>query len=182
VAASGAGKWGRLVSRPVVRWTALVAIAAGVLIAAFALPKAQPKAQPIAVDDAVVLAADTALGDAMRAADRRTTRRLLALQFSFVDADGKTYARKDFLRDLAHFAAGAASEPKVRGYGLVAQVTGRHKSAHDTDVFFLDVWVRQKGAWRALLTQEVPIANADNDTTAATPSSKHSASPAASPP
>ncbi len=169
MAASGAMKFGGFASRPAVRWTALVVIAAVVSIAAFALPKAQTKAQPIAADDAAVVAADSALREAMRGADKGAVRRLLALQFSFIDADGKGYTRKDVLGDLKRVAAGTASEPKVRSYGLVAVVTGRYKSASDADVFFLDVWVKQKAAWRALLIQEVPIADAE--TTAATPSS-----------
>jgi hypothetical protein len=154
-------KFGGLASRPAVRWTALVVIAAGALIAAFALPKAQTKAQPIAADDAAVLAADTALGEAMRAADKSVARRLFALQFNFVDADGKSYTRKELLADLKRIAASAAGEPKVRSYGLVAVVSGRHKSARDADVFFFDIWVKQKSAWRALLIQEVPIADAE---------------------
>jgi len=139
VAASGAVKFAGFASRPAVRWTALVVIAAVVSIAAFALPKAQTKAQPIAADDAAVVAADSALREAMRGADKGAVRRLLALQFSFVDADGKGYTRKEVLGDLKRVA------------------------------FFLDVWVKQKGAWRALLIQEVPIADAE--TTAATTSS-----------
>lgn len=144
--------------RAAVRWSGLVVIVAGALAFAFALPKAQPKAQPIAIDDAPVLAADKALGDAVRGGDKAAVRRLLALQFSFVDADGKTHTRKDFLGDLKNVAAAPASDVNVRSYGLIATVTGRHKSVHDADVFFLDVWVKQKGAWRALLMQDVPIA------------------------
>ena len=53
--------------QPAVRWGGLLAIVAGVLIAAFALPKAQPKAQPVSLDSAPVLAADAALHDAIRA-------------------------------------------------------------------------------------------------------------------
>ena len=30
-------------------------------------------------------------------------------------------------------------------------VTGHRKSADDSDVFFLDIWAKQKGAWRALV-------------------------------
>jgi Domain of unknown function (DUF4440) len=169
VTASGAMKFGGFWSRPAVRWIALVVIAAGVLVAAFALPKAQTKAQPIATDDAAVVGADAALREAMRAADKGAARRLLALQFSFVDADGKSYARKDVLADLKRVAASAAGEPKVRNYGLLATVTGRRASASDAEAFFLDVWVKQKGAWRALLIQDVPMADAE--TTAATPQS-----------
>ncbi len=147
--------------RPAVRWGGLVAIVAGVVVFAFVLPKAQPRAQPIASDDAPVLTADKALGEAMRVTDKAAARRLLSLQFTFIDADGKTYSRKDFLADAKGVAAFAASDVKIRSYGLVAMVTGRHKSAHDADVFFLNVWVKQKGAWRALLMQDVPIAAGD---------------------
>jgi hypothetical protein len=146
---------------PAVRWGGIVAIVAGAAVAGFALPKAQPKAQPIAIDEAPVLAADKALADAIRAGDKMAARRLLALQFTFVDADGKAHMRKDMLADSKRVAAAPASDVQVRSYGSVAMVTGQHKSAHDADVFFLDVWIKQKGAWRALLMQDVPLAAAD---------------------
>jgi hypothetical protein len=146
---------------PAIRWGGLIAIVAGVVVVALALPRAQPKAQPIAIDEAPVLAADKALQDAIRAGDKAAARRLLALQFTFVDANGKDYTRKDLLADLKSVAAAAASDFKVRSYGVVVTVTGQHKSAHDAEVFFLDVWVKQRGAWRVLLMQEVPLAAAD---------------------
>lgn len=156
--------------RPHRHWGWLVALVAGVLIAAFVLPKVRPNAQPIAADDAVVLAADNALGDALRAGNKSVARRLLALQFSFVDAAGKFYARKDFLADLKGLAAAPASDAKVRSYGFLAAVTGHRRSALNADVFFLDVWARQKGAWRALVRQDVSIAAADTPNAgAATP-------------
>jgi hypothetical protein len=151
--------------RPAVRWGGLAVIAASVLLGALALTKAQPKAPAIPAEDALVLAADATLGDAMRAGDITATRRLLALQFNLVDASGKIYARKETLADLKGLAAAPASDVKVRSYGLVAAVTGHHKAARDTDVFFLNVWVKQKGAWRALLIQDVPVAE---DATGAT--------------
>ncbi len=153
--------------RPAVRYGGLVAIVAGVMSAAFVLPKAQPKAQPVA-GDAAVFAADAALGDAMRAGDKAAARRLLALQFSQVDADGAIHRRKEFLADLKRVAPSLASDVQIRSFGLVAAVTGRHKSTHDADVFFIDIWVKQKGAWRALLMQDVPIA-ADDAPAAAAP-------------
>jgi hypothetical protein len=156
--------------RPAGRWGGLAVIAVSVLLGALALTKAQPKVPPIPVEDALVLAADTALGDAMRAGDRKAMRRLLTLQFSLVDEYGKIYARKETLADLKGLAAAPASEVKVRSYGLVAAVTGRHKSAHDADVFFLDVWVKQKGAWRALLMQDVPVAEEATGAAAGAPS------------
>jgi Domain of unknown function (DUF4440) len=146
--------------RPAVRYGGLVALVAGVMSAAFMLPKAQPKAQPVA-GDAAVFAADAALGDAMRAGDKAAARRLLALQFSQVDADGAIHKRKEFLADLKRVAPSPARDVQIRSFGLVAAVTGRHKSTRDADVFFIDIWVKQKGAWRALLMQDVPIADGD---------------------
>jgi hypothetical protein len=168
----GAIEWGKSAAisaavRPAVRYGGLVAIVAGVMSAAFVLPKAQPKAQPVA-GDAAVFAADAALGDAMRAGDRAAARRLLALQFSQVDADGAIHRRKEFLADLKRVAPSSASDVRIRSFGLVAAVTGRHKSTHDADVFFIDIWVKQKGAWRALLMQDVPI-GADDAPVAAIP-------------
>jgi len=162
-------------ARPAVRWSGLVAVAAGVLIAAFVLPKVQPKARPVAMDEAPVLAADAALGDAMRTGNRTAARRLLALQFAFVDADGKIRPRREFLGDLKSVAARSAGDIKVRNFGLLAIVTGRHKAAHDCDAFFVDIWVKQKGAWRALLMQDVPI-SADGEPTAAA-NAVHAAEP-----
>jgi hypothetical protein len=155
--------------QPAVRWGGVLAIVAGVLIAAFALPKAQPKAQPVAADETAVFAADGALGEAMRVGDKAAVRRLLALQFTLVDADGKTHPRKEFLAELKRLAPAPASDVKIRSFGLVAAVTGRHKSAHDSDVFFIDVWAKQKGAWRALLMQDVPIAADDAPAATAAP-------------
>jgi hypothetical protein len=156
--------------RPVVRWGGLAVVAASVLFGALALTRAQPKVPPAPAEDASILAADAALGDAMRGGDRAPARRLLALQFSLVDASGKIYTRKETLADLKGLAAAPAGDVKVRSYGLVAAVTGRHKSALDTDVFFLDVWVKQKSVWRALLVQDVPVADEAPGVTSTVPS------------
>ncbi len=144
--------------RRTLHWGWLVALAAVVLIAAFAVPKAQPKAQAVAADEGPVLAADSSLGEAMRAGDRAAVRRLLALQFTFVDAGGKIYVRRDFLGEIKSVAAAASADAKVRSYGQLAMVTGHRKAADNNDVFFLDIWARQKGSWRALLMQNVATA------------------------
>ena len=143
-------------ARPAARWSGLGVVAVGVLIAVFALPKSQPKARSAALDE-VVLAADQALGTAMRSGDRANARRLLTLQFTYVDADGKIHPRREFLGGLTNVAARPAIDVKIRNFGSLAMMTGKHTSAQGSDVFFLDVWVRQKGAWRALLMQDVPI-------------------------
>ncbi len=140
-------------------WGWLVALAAVVLIGAFAVPKAQPKAKSVAADGAPVLAADLALGQAMRVGDRAVARRLLSLQFTFVDAGGKIHVRKGFLGELKAVAVAAGNDAEVRSYGKLAMVTG-HRKAADNDVFFLDIWAKQKGAWRALLMQNVATAAA----------------------
>jgi hypothetical protein len=144
---------------PAARWGGLAAVLIGLGIAAFALPRGQT----ISADEARILSADSVLGDALRSGNRAVARKLLALQFTRVDADGKVYARRDVLAGAARAAsAGSASDVKVRSFGLVATVTGRHASDRSAEVFFLDIWVRQKGAWRALLMQDVPIAGTDD--------------------
>ena len=154
------------------QWGWLGAIGAGVLIALFAVAKSQPKARPNTAE-APLLAADAALSEAMRAGDRAAARRLLSLQFSFIDAAAKVHQRKDVLGDLKGVAAAAASDAKVKTYGLLAAVTGHRKAASGTDEFFLDVWARQKRAWRVLVMQSVVLAAAD------TPPAAPEAAPAA---
>jgi Domain of unknown function (DUF4440) len=146
--------------RPAVRWSGFGVIIAGVLIAAFALPKSQPMARPASLDE-VVMAADNALSAAVRTGNRTSARRLLTLQFSFVDADGKIHPRREFLGDLKNVAARPATDIKVRNFGSLAMMTGKHTSAQGVDVLFLDIWVKQKGAWRALLMQDMPAGTAD---------------------
>jgi hypothetical protein len=129
------------------------------LIAALAVAAAaELRAQVAPGEDAAVLAADTALGGAMRADDKSVARKLLSLQFTYADENGAIHERKEFLADLKSVAPAAAADVKVNLYGLVATVTGNRKSALGGDVFFLDIWAKQKGAWRALTMQDVVLA------------------------
>jgi Domain of unknown function (DUF4440) len=139
------------------------------LAAAFIAIAAGVSAQQAPGEDAAVLTADTALGDAMRASDKSSARRLLSLQFTFADEDGKIHERKEFLDGLKSFAPAAATDIKARVYGLVAMVTGNRKSALGSDVFFLDIWAKQKGAWRALTMQDVVLAAANEPSAASAP-------------
>jgi hypothetical protein len=68
------------------------------------------------------------------------------------------HERKEFLAGLKSLAPGPATDAKVTIYGLVGTVTGHRKSAQDGDAFFLDIWAKQKGAWRALTMQDVESA------------------------
>lgn len=130
----------------------------GVLVAAALGAAAQPRAQPAPGEDTLVLAADATLADAVRSGDKSVARRLLSLQFSAVDETGKVHERKEFLNGLKEVAASAANDAEVKIYGRVAMVTGHRKSALGSEVFFLDIWAKQKGSWRALVAQDVVLA------------------------
>jgi hypothetical protein len=136
-------------------WLGLVVAAA--LIAVLA----ELRAQTAPSEDALVLEADQALGAALRGDDKSVARKLLSLQFTYVDANGKIHERKDFLADLKTAAAAPPSDPVVKIYGRIGMVTGHRKSADGRDAFFLDIWAKQKRAWRALASQEVVLAATD---------------------
>ena len=122
---------------------------------------AELRAQTAPSENALVLEADQALGAALRADDKSVARRLLSLQFTYVDANGKIHERKDFLADLKTAAAAASSDPVVKIYGRIGMVTGYRKSADGRDVYFLDIWAKQKRTWRALVNQNVALAKAE---------------------
>ena len=147
-----AAKW------PAVQRWLLCALGAIVLIAIVVESRAQT---PSSGDEALVLAVDQSLGAAMRAGDKSIARRILSLQFSFVDEDGKVYDRKSFLGSLKDIAGAPSSDRKVTVYGRIGMVTGHRKSMHNNEVFFIDIWARQKGAWRALVAQDVELGSGD---------------------
>jgi hypothetical protein len=129
------------------------------------------RAQTAPSENALVLEADQALGAAVRTDDKSIARKLLSLQFTFVDANGKIHERKDFLADLKTAVAAPPSDPVVKIYGRIGMVTGRRRSADGRDVFFLDIWAKQKRAWRALVSQEVVLAASDTPRPAPAPTS-----------
>lgn len=142
--------------RPATRlfWLSVFAAA---LIALFA----EVRAQPVPGDEAAVLAGDASLGEAMRNGDRAAARRLLSLQFTYADENGKVHERKAVLDGLKELAPTAGADVKVKLYGGVATVTGRRKTAQGSEAFFLDIWARQRGAWRVLTMQDVVLAAED---------------------
>jgi len=139
------------------RWM-LGALGAIAVIAVVVESRAQ---SPSSGDETLVLSGEESLGAAMRAGDKSIVRKILSLQFSFVDEDGKVYDRKNFLAGLKDIAAAPASDVKVTIYGRIGMVTGHRKSAHDNEVFFLDIWAKQKGTWRALVAQDVELGSSD---------------------
>lgn len=158
----------RFRSRRAARSLGLIAVAVS-LIAALLV---KTRAEPAAGEETAIFAADTALSDAMRVGDRSLARRVLSLQFTFTDEGGRLFARREFLADLKNLLAAPPTDRKVTVYGLVAAVTGHRMSARASSSasssgsssasssFFLDVWVKQKGAWRALAMQNVVLAEA----------------------
>jgi hypothetical protein len=155
-------RWAKeLAGRQAVRRGALALLAASLIAALIVRTRAQSAEEFVA-------AADRALAEALRTGDRTIARKLLSLQFSYTDESGRAYPRHDFLADLKNLAA-TAGDPKVTIYGLLATVTGDRKSADGNSAFFLDIWVKQKGAWRALARQNVVIG--DGATPAASASS-----------
>jgi len=136
-------------------WLGLLVV--GVLIAILV----ELKAQPAPSEEAAVLAADQTLGTAMRGGDTSAARRLLSLQFTFVDTDGKVHERREFLAGLKTLAAAPATDAAVKIYGRIGMVTGHRKTEGGRDAFFLDIWAKQKRAWRALANQDVVLAATD---------------------
>src|SRR6202158_4268782 len=132
-----------------------------VVAAALIAVLAELRAQTAPSEDALVLEADQALGAAMRGGDKSIARKLLSLQFTFVDANGKIYERKDFLANVTAAARAPPGDPVVKIYGRIGMVTGHRKSTDGRDVFFLDIWAKQKRAWRALVCQEAVLAATD---------------------
>ena len=146
-------RWAReLASRRAVRRLALALLAASLVTAHIVRTRAQLAEESVA-------AAERALADALRTGDRAIARKLLSLQFSYTDEAGRTYSRHEFLADLKNLSAATAGDPKLTMYGLLATVTGERKSADGNAAFFLDIWVKQKGAWRALARHNVVVAD-----------------------
>ena len=142
----------------------------GVLAVALSLAVLAESRAQLGGEEALVTTAQKALGDALRAGDKSAARKLLSLQFTFADAGGKIFPRKEFLGDLKNIAsAEAAADVKVNVYGLVAMVTGTRQSAQGTPVFFLDIWAKQKGSWRVLTMQDVALAGDATATASETP-------------
>jgi Domain of unknown function (DUF4440) len=142
-----------LAGRRAVRFTALALLATSLVAAQIIRTRAQSAEE-------LVASADRALADSMRGGDRSVARHLLSLEFSYTDEAGRAYSRHEFLADLKNLAAAPGGDPKATMYGLLlATVTGERQGADGKAAFFLDIWVKQKRAWRALAGQSVLLAD-----------------------
>ena len=102
----------------------------------------------------VVLAAAERLAAAIRRGNKTTADKLLAREFTFIDAAGKQHSRRAVLAQLKAAPDGAGGRVKVRTYGRVAVVTGAGKSAQArrrNDLFAVDIWVQGNDGWKALI-------------------------------
>ncbi|MBX9773732.1 MAG: nuclear transport factor 2 family protein [Xanthobacteraceae bacterium] len=111
-----------------------------------------------------MLAAAKALQAAIRAGNAAAAEKLLAPDFSFIDAAGHEHSRREVLNALKASPRSAGSAIKVRDYGRVALISGSYQSAQAgerSDLFALDVWVKDGSKWRALIHHNNVLARPD---------------------
>jgi hypothetical protein len=115
-------------------------------------------------EDQAVLAAAKKLAKAIRRGDKGAAEKLLAPEFTFIDASGAAHARRDVLANLKAGPDNGGSRVKVRTYGRVALVTGAGRSAQArqrSDLFSVDVWVKGNDGWKALIHHNNVLARPD---------------------
>jgi hypothetical protein len=133
-------------------------------------------------EKAQVLGAALMLANAIRRGKIETAKRLLARDFTFIDASGKVHSRRDVLNNLQPGPTLADMKETVRTYGAVALITGALKSARAKeypDLFALDVWVKGKDGWQALIHHDNVLAPKNAKAAHAT---SHARLPGAPPP
>jgi hypothetical protein len=111
-----------------------------------------------------VLAAAKALQAAIRSGNAVAADKLLARDFTFIDAAGAVHSRRTVLTSLKAAPRGAGTRIRLRDYGRVAVITGSYKSAQAderSDLYALDVWVQQADGWKALIHHNNVLARAD---------------------
>lgn len=111
-----------------------------------------------------VLAAAKALQAAIREGKTSAVEKFLARDFSFIDASGHEHSRREVLNALKASPRSAGTQVKVRDYGRVALITGSYKSAQAgerSDLFSLDVWVKDDNKWQALIHHNNVLARPD---------------------
>ena len=125
-----------------------VAIASGALVA---LGLDQRTA---AAEDPAALQADHEFLRAAAKGDTEAAGKLLDTDFTWTDAQGKTYTKSEALAELAQLKVSDDSDAKEehRSYGqVVAVMAARGKT------YALRVWVKRPAGWRALVYHEVTL-------------------------
>ncbi|MEA2903917.1 MAG: hypothetical protein QOI12_1304 [Alphaproteobacteria bacterium] len=115
--------------------------------------KAATKPRALTDTEAVRIAAERLAG-AIRRGSVATAEKLLARDFSFIDAAGKVHSRRAVLGNLKPGSRSAGAAVRVNAYGRLAVVTGTARSAQagrNDDLFAIDVWIKGNDGWRALI-------------------------------
>lgn len=126
-----------------------------------------------------LVAASDRLGAALRGGDRAALEDLLAGDFTFIDASGKTHSRSEALAALAAGHGSAAARKTVADYGSVALVTGRSRGAGQSEDVAVEAWVKESGAWRILVYHLNAIACSDAPSTHQAPTPRAAEAPPA---
>jgi hypothetical protein len=106
-------------------------------------------------EDEAVLQADHAFVQAIVKSDKASLGKLLDVDFTWTDSEGKTQTRTEVLQNLPTPTSGYDAEAKERTYGEVGAV-----QANSGKAYILRVWVKRPAGWRALVYHEVVQAGA----------------------
>jgi len=107
-----------------------------------------------------VRSADGALIEAIADNDALAAASLLSSEFAWIDRDGRSRTKSDVVNRIVLLSAGPDTNMRLRIYGRLALLTGRHLLSPDNaPAFFARVWIRQPSGWRLLLYQETAAAD-----------------------
>jgi hypothetical protein len=106
-------------------------------------------------EDEAVLQQDHAFVQAIAKSDKASLGKLLDMDFTWTDSEGKTRTRTEVLQNLPTPTSGYDAEAKERTYGDVGTVQANSGKSH-----ILRVWVKRPAGWRALVYHEVVQATA----------------------
>jgi hypothetical protein len=107
-----------------------------------------------AAEDPAALRADHEFLRAAAKGDKEAVGKLLDADFTWTDAQGKTYTKSEALAELAQLKVSDDKDAKEehRSYGQVVAVMAGHGKA-----YALRVWVKRPAGWRALVYHEVTL-------------------------
>ena len=105
-------------------------------------------------EDQAALSADREFIRAAAAGEKEAVGNLLDAEFTWTDAQGKTYRKSEALTELAQLKVSDGTDAKVeqRSYGQVVAVMASHGKA-----YALRVWVKRPTGWRVLAYHEVML-------------------------
>jgi hypothetical protein len=108
----------------------------------------------IAAEDPAALQADREFVHAAAKGDKEAVGKLLDADFTWTDAQGKTYTKSEALAELAQLKVSDDQDAKVepRTYGQLVAVMASHGKE-----YALRVWVKRPAGWRALAYHEVTL-------------------------